>query len=91
MSFMALNELAVTRCFIKQYVNSNLKITVWNRFSSSVCNRINRINLSHFLAHAPLSEHAPLLEYGHMEVNRNVYNIGAPACSVSPQNAFFLL
>ena len=29
--------------------------------------------LSRFLAHAPLSEHAPLLEYRRTEVNRYIY------------------
>ena len=28
--------------------------------------------LSRFLVHAPLSEHAPLLEYRHAEVNCNI-------------------
>ena len=39
--------------------------------------------LSRFWAHAPLSEHAPLLEYRRAEVNHNIYNIGAPACSIT--------
>ena len=46
---------------------------------------------SRFLAHTPLSEHAPLLEYRRMEVNRNIYNIGAPAFSVNSQNPAFRL
>ena len=46
--------------------------------------------LLHFLAHAPvMGEHAPLLKYRCMEVNRNIYNIGAPAFSIKSQNAFF--
>ena len=37
------------------------------------------------------SDHAPLLEYRSMEVNRNIYiyNIGAPAFSINSQNDFF--
>ena len=45
--------------------------------------------LSRFLAHAPLSEHARLLEYSHTEVNWNIYNIGAPAFSINSQNTGF--
>ena len=47
--------------------------------------------LSPFLAHAPLSEHAPLLEYSRLEVNRNIYNTGAPAYSINSQNMVFRL
>ena len=32
--------------------------------------------LLRFVAHAPLNDHAPLLEYRRKEVNRNIYNIG---------------
>ena len=46
--------------------------------------------LLRFVAHAPLSEHAPLLEYSRTEVNHNICNIGAPAFSINSQNAFFL-
>ena len=45
--------------------------------------------LSHFSAHATISEYVPLLEYTHTEVNCNVYNIGAPAFSIFSQKAFF--
>ena len=38
-----------------------------------------------------LSEHAPLLEYRHTEVNQNIYNIGVPAFSINSQNAVFRL
>ena len=41
------------------------------------------------LAHAPLNEHAPLLEYSRTEVNRNIYDIGTPAFSINSQNATF--
>ena len=47
--------------------------------------------LLRLLVHAPLSEHAPLLEYRRMEVNRNIYNIGAPAFSINSQNWGFRL
>ena len=46
--------------------------------------------LSHFLAHVPVSEHAPLLEYRRTEVNRNIYNIDAPTFSINSQNMVFL-
>ena len=35
--------------------------------------------LSLFMAHAPISEHAPVLLYRRKEVNCNIYNIDAPA------------
>ena len=38
-----------------------------------------------------LSEHVPLLKHRRTEVNRNIYNIGAPAFSIKFQNAVFLL
>ena len=47
--------------------------------------------LSHFLPHAPLSQHAPLLEYRRTEENHNIHNIGAPAFSINSQNVFFRL
>ena len=47
--------------------------------------------LLHFLAHVPISEHAPLLEYRHTEVNRNIYNIGAPTFSINSQKVVFRL
>ena len=47
--------------------------------------------LSHFLVHVPISEHAPLLECRWTEVNRNIYNIGAPTFSINSQNVFFAL
>ena len=51
--------------------------------------------LSCFLAHAPLSEHAPLLEYiGERKLTViyiYIYNIGAPAFSINSQSTFFLL
>ena len=47
--------------------------------------------LLHFLAHVPISESALLLEYRHMEVNCNIYNMGAPAFSIIPQNVVFRL
>ena len=47
--------------------------------------------LSRFLAHVPLSEHAPLLKYRHTEVNCNTSNIGAPAFSINSQNVVFRL
>ena len=45
--------------------------------------------LSHFVAHAPLSEHAPLLEYRRTEVYCNIYNTDTPAFSINSQNALF--
>ena len=36
-----------------------------------------------------LSEHALLLEYRGTKVNRNIYNIGAPAFSINSHNAVF--
>ena len=45
--------------------------------------------LSHFLAHAPVSEHASLLKYRHTEVNHNIYNLGAPAFPSISQKVFF--
>ena len=47
--------------------------------------------LSHFLAHVPISEHAPLLEYRRTEVNCNIYNIGVPTFSINSQNVVFRL
>ena len=43
--------------------------------------------LSHVLVRAPISEHAPLVKYWHTEVNCNIYNIGAPVCSIISQTA----
>ena len=42
-------------------------------------------------AFRPISERVPLLEYRYMEVNYNIYNIGAPTFSVISQNPFFFL
>ena len=60
-------------------------------FASLVQHQRVRLNtvLVRFLAHASLSEHAPVLEYRHTEVNYNVhvYNIGTPAFSIISQNA----
>ena len=47
--------------------------------------------LSHFLAHVPISEHAPLLEYRCTEVNCNIYNIGVPTFLINSQNMVFQL
>ena len=47
--------------------------------------------LLRFLAHAPLSKHAPLLKCRLTEVNCNIFNIGAPAFSVNSQNAVLWL
>ena len=47
--------------------------------------------LSRFLAHAFLSEHAPLLEYRCTEVYRDICNIIAPAVSINSQNVAFRL
>ena len=57
----------------------------------SICGKILTIVLLHFLAHAPLSEHASLLEYRRTEVNCNIYNIGVPAFSKNSQNTYFRL
>ena len=45
--------------------------------------------LARFLAHAPISEHVPLLECRRSEVNCNIYNIGTPAFSIISQNTVF--
>ena len=58
-------------------------------FVPFVKNQIIDTILVCFLAHAPLSEYAPLLEYRRMEVNCNIYNIGAPVFSIISQNVFF--
>ena len=55
----------------------------WHYFSGTVS--------SSFLAHAPLSEHVPLLKYRRAEVNCNTYDIGTPTFSIISQNAFFRL
>ena len=45
--------------------------------------------LWHFWAHAPISEHAPLLEYRRTEVNCNIYNIAAPTFQSILKMCFF--
>ena len=45
--------------------------------------------LLHFWAHAPTSEHAPLLEYRRTEVNCNIYNIAAPTFQSILKTWFF--
>ena len=42
------------------------------------------------MSHAPISEHAPLLEHRYTEVNCNIYYIGAPAFSIISGVVFFL-
>ena len=60
--------------------------------SSILCNRLGQqcpfvhTVLSRFVAHAPLIEHALLVEYRCTKVNRNINNIGASAFSIKSQN-----
>ena len=56
----------------------------------ALCVKLHTV-LARFLAHAPLCEHVPLLEYRHMEVNCIVYDIGILAFSNISQNMVFRL
>ena len=59
----------------------------WNHLIRLICHNSILTVLSRFLAHGFLSEHVPVLEYRHTEVNRKIYNIGTPA--INSQNDVF--
>ena len=55
----------------------------------SVTDRMNTCTfLLRLLAHAPISDHEPLLQYKRPEVNCNMYNIGTNTFSIISQNTF---
>ena len=61
--------------------------------STNILSTLKPTVLSRLLAHVPISEHAPLLEYWRTEINHDIYiyNIGTPTFSINSQNAFFWL
>ena len=66
MNILLESTIHVLRCEEKSLQNNSLNKAVKATFDTV---------LSRFLAHAPLSEHEPLLEYRSTEVDRNIYVI----------------